>query len=84
MTETLGAAGREVQRPAVRPGYVVYAGQAVAPLSKGVIALPLPLLSGRSVIAPGGRPFAAPGAVWYSLGSVYEHSSTHATPTPDA
>ena len=44
MTQTLAAAGREMQRPAVRPGYVVYTGQAVAPLGKGVIALPLPLL----------------------------------------
>jgi hypothetical protein len=35
-------------------------------------------------IAPGGRPsFAAPGGVWYSLGSVYEHPHTHIAATPD-
>ena len=44
MTETLAAASGEMQRPAVRPGYVVYTGQAIAPLGRGVIALPLPLL----------------------------------------
>ena len=32
---------------------------------------------------PGGAPFAAPGGVWYSLGSVYEHPHTHSDPTPD-
>jgi predicted AAA+ superfamily ATPase len=38
------SATTDARAPVVRPGFVVYTGQSIAPLGEGVVALPLPLL----------------------------------------
>jgi predicted AAA+ superfamily ATPase len=43
MRDTLTGA-TDARAPLVRPGFVVYTGQSVAPLGEGVVALPLPFL----------------------------------------
>lgn len=41
LAHTLAATKAEGLQPAVQPGYVVYAGDRVVPLGRGVVGLPL-------------------------------------------